>query len=168
MEGMVNSRLILVTQFVKWRLNMGRFHVSRFVKTLGAWLLVAGLQAFNVPEVLANPPNGRMQPEERHRLRQDLRQHSGNYARPPMQVAPIPTSNAPPMVIPQNATQTGAMAPYGQSLPGGNPGAGRMVGPGAGRLSEDDRRALRQQLREQQRTQREPVSQPGAGPSVSP
>ena len=68
MEGMGNSRLILVTRFVKWRLNMGRIHASRLVKTLGACLLVAFLQAFNLPEVLANPPNGRMQPEERHRV----------------------------------------------------------------------------------------------------
>jgi hypothetical protein len=135
--------------------------------------------------VFAAPPNGRMNSDERHRLRQEVRQHSGGYQRPPGPAAPggspgqghtgqghAGQGNSGQGNSGQAATGQGIVVPQvspgsavGQ-VPGGvGPSAmvpngvqtspqGVAQGVGRGRLSEDDRRALRQQLREQ-RAQRE-------------
>jgi uncharacterized membrane protein len=134
--------------------GMGKFglnRVYRLVMSAGVVAVVSGLQGFTSLEAQAAPPNGRMNPDERHRLRQEVRQHSGNYPRPPIQAQPIANPAPAPMVVPQvGVPQPPAMPLPGQPQPGGNVGPG----PAPGRLSEDDRRALRQQLREQ-RMQRE-------------
>lgn len=127
------------------KLGLNRLH--RLVISAGVVAILCGLQGLTSPEAMATSPNGRMNPDERHRLRQEVRQHSGNYPRQPTQAAPMP--NPPtPMVVPQGGASPQQSIPQPvQSAPGANPDAGRLSGPG--RLSEDDRRALRQQLREQ-------------------
>jgi uncharacterized membrane protein len=133
-------------------------------------VVLGGLQAGSFSLAMATPSNGRMPPEERHRLRQEVRQHSGGQMRQPMQAVPMSNSGPAPAVVPQNALpvpgpipgpRSGATPHYGQQ-PIGNPAypVGRVHGPGGGRLSEDDRRALRQQLREQQGPAREAVGGP--------
>jgi hypothetical protein len=130
--------------------------------------------------VFAAPPNGRMNSDERHRLRQEVRQHSGGYQRPPGPAAPggspgqghTGQGHAGQGNSGQTATGQGIVVPQGSPGPavGQVPGVvgpsgmvpngvqtspqGVAQGVGRGRLSEDDRRALRQQLREQ-RAQRE-------------
>ena len=141
--------------------KLGLSMVYTHVKHIGVAAVLSGLQCFTSSIALAAPPDGRMNQDERHRLRQEVRQHSGNYARPPIQAAPVANPAPVPMTMPQRG------APQPQTMPlsvppsqSGNPGEGRVAGPGPGRLSEDDRRALRQQLREQ-RMQREAVGGQG-------
>jgi hypothetical protein len=130
--------------------------------SMGMIAILGVFQAAAWTDALATPPPGRMNPDERHRLRQEVRQHSGPFPRPSVQSLPSNASPGP-MVVPQSNPASAATAPQ---VPPGQAGGGRMVGPGGERLSVDDRRALRQQLREQ-RPQRE-GSAAQAGPVMSP
>jgi hypothetical protein len=130
--------------------------------SMGMVAMLGVFQAAAWTDALAAPPPGRMNADERHRLRQEVRQHSGPFPRPPVQSVPGNASPGP-MVLPQSNPASTATIPQG--LPGQASG-GRVVGPGGERLSVDDRRALRQQLREQ-RPQRE-GSAAQAGPVTSP
>ncbi len=151
--------------------DMGKFGLNtvyKLVKSAGVVAVLSGLQFFASSVAHAAPPNGRMNQDERHRLRQEVRQHSGDYPRPPVHAAPPANPTSAPLAVPQGRGPQGG-PPHPQTIPlsgppgaGGNPGEGRVVGPAPGRLSEDDRRALRQQLREQ-RMQREAVG--GQGPA---
>jgi uncharacterized membrane protein len=118
--------------------------------------VIVVFQALALPLTWAGPPNGRMNPDERQRLRQEVRQHSGAYPR--QQALPAVNPGAQPLGVPQanpvSSALPGAGAPGGAGAAYGPPGAGQRPGQGGGRLSEDDRRALRQQLREQ-RAQRD-------------
>ncbi len=145
--------------------KLGLNMLNRLVMSAGVVAILCGLQGIISPEALATPPNGRLNQDERHRLRQEVRQHSGHYPRPPVQAAPMPNPAPAPIAVPQGGPSQPQPKPQPvQSAPGGhpdgNPGAGRLGGPG--RLSEDDRRALRQQLREQ-RMQREGGAGQGPG-----
>jgi uncharacterized membrane protein len=124
---------------------------------------------------LAVPPQGRMPPEERQRLRQELRQHSGNFQTRPFGGLAVPQSSGA-QGSPANLGQMPVQSAPPPAGAGQYPTHGaRQLPPGfqapPGRLSDDDRRALRQQLREQRAQREAPVAlTPGqsSGPAPVP
>jgi uncharacterized membrane protein len=147
----------------------------------GSRLAFGATVCMMVATSFAAPPQGRMPPEERQRLRQELRQHSGSFQNRPFGALGVPQnsgnpgSTGTPSALGQVPVQS-APLPTGASPAGVSPNppqSPRQYPPGfqppPGRLSDDDRRALRQQLREQRAHREGPFAVPnGPGPTSMP